>query len=282
MGFTHFDLLWESTLDMQGFRKIDTDAWEFANECFIRRDKGVLNNIQRRKAASPTSKGLARTSSQTMRKQPSMIDLQPAGGQNPAPALPGSMHDYSGPMHAAAADLLAFTGNPSILRHPSAALRTSSHDESSPGTSDTLQALSPPLCHQALPTQFLPLNLELAKQPFSQQDASRPAGSHPRHTQTHPGSLSPPAPPQGPQFSPLHGPQPWQGHYSQASDGLPAVERYSKMVANVLQPGIPQPASHQDGARHVSHGMDARLLPMHASSGQPDSQLLPLIHFTCP
>lgn len=146
------------------------------------------------------------------------------------------MYDYSGPMHAAAADLMAFTGHPSsVLHHPSSALLSSPLDPSSV-KSETLQGLNPPVCyHESLPTHFLPLNLEIAKQPSDQSDICQPASGLLLHAQTRADS---PKSAHGPD----DGTQPgtW---VERPPDGLPAVERYSKMVANVLQV-CPCPPSH--------------------------------------
>ena len=138
------------------------------------------------------------------------------------------MQDYSGPMHAAAADLMAITGHPThALHHPSSVLLTNPY-ETAPVKSESLQGINPPVCyHESLPTQFLPLNVDIAWQPTAQLEGGEPASRLLPQAQTH--VESPTVGQGGPSASLPHAagdPPP---------DGLPAVERYSKMVANVLQ-----------------------------------------------
>ncbi|KAL0027849.1 hypothetical protein WJX77_010453 [Trebouxia sp. C0004] len=217
-------------LNTYGFRKIDSDAWEFANESFVKNDKEALIGIQRRKAVNPAARAEALRAIGFIPKQP--CGLYPSEGQD-ASAWHGSMHDYNGTLHAAA-DLMAFTSqasgrlDQSLLPHAVRAQASAAPAQCLP--------------QDGLPPHFLPLDLNV-KHPIAQDksnvqgtgsalhlpgvshmsDPSSPGPSHPKHSlEQH----------EAPQQAVAAD----QAASGALSDGMPAVERYSRMIASVMQP----------------------------------------------
>lgn len=146
---------------MQGFRKVDPDAWEFANKYFVKSKRSALVSIQRRKVANSSinQQALEDTSVHSPKKSSKL----PHAADKEGIAWYGSMHDYSGALHAAA-NLLAFS-NKAVAQ----AAHLSCNSPSSP-VADRAHAsayVAPPFPNCMLP-QFLPLNLR-ARQLASQQ-----------------------------------------------------------------------------------------------------------------
>ena len=137
---------------MQGFRKVDPDAWEFANKYFVKSNRSALISIQRRKVASTSNNQHA--PDDLCVHSPKKSSKLPPPADKDAVAWYGSMHDYSGALHAAA-DLLAFSNK---------AADQASHLPSSPtrspsaGSADAHAYVAPPFRNCLLP-HFLPLDL---------------------------------------------------------------------------------------------------------------------------
>lgn len=139
---------------VQGFRKIDSDTWEFANESFVRNNREALCSIQRRIAVNPAARAEALRAYGLVPQQQPYTSLPSDGSK--ALAWSGSMHDYSGTLNAAA-DLIAFTAQASGRADP----RTS-QEPMRPHILDTQNTDSPGYSHPHphLSPHFPPLDVK--------------------------------------------------------------------------------------------------------------------------
>lgn len=159
---------------LQGFRKVDPDAWEFANKYFIKSNRSALISIQRRKVAT-TSNNQHAPDDLGVHSPKKSSKLPPPADQD-AVAWYGSMHDYSGALHAAA-DLLAFSNK---------AADQATHSSSSPpgspsaGSADAHAYVAPPFRNCLLP-HFLPLDLRTHQ--YASQQSGQEAPAEQQHQQ---------------------------------------------------------------------------------------------------
>ena len=159
---------------MQGFRKVDPDAWEFANKYFVKSNRSALISIQRRKVASTSNS--QNPADDLGVHSPKKSSKLPPPADKDAVAWYGSMHDYSGALHAAA-DLLAFSNK---------AADQATHSSGSPpgspsaGSADAHAYVAPPFRNCLLP-HFLPLDLRTHQ--YASQQSGQEAPVEQQHQQ---------------------------------------------------------------------------------------------------